>query len=79
MGMRNSTKSSSALALLSEGILHDAPDLKFPDWSGMALHKSWLTFAEAVRWNDEMLAMFPPKANSAALDAPAKCEIEFTL
>lgn len=77
MGTRNYTKSSNGSAPEAEEILHDAADLKFPDWSGMAPHKSRLTFAEAVHWNDEMLAMFPPKSNRAAAEAPAKCEAEF--
>jgi len=51
--------------------------LEFPDWSGMISHKSPQTFAEAVQWNEEMLEMFPPKSNRAALDIEAKCDIEF--
>jgi hypothetical protein len=60
-------------------LLHDAPPLEFPDWSGMAHHKSRLTFAEAVQWNDEMLAVFAPKLNRPARDAASKCDIEFAL
>jgi len=63
----------------SDGQLHDAPGLEFPDWSGMASHKVRMTFEQAVQWNEEMLAMFPPKPNRAALDADAKCSVEFRL
>jgi hypothetical protein len=45
----------------------------------MASHKVHMTFEQAVRWNEEMLAMFPPKPNRGALDADAKCSVEFKL
>jgi hypothetical protein len=38
-----------------------------------------MTFAQAVQWNEEMLEMFPPKPNRSALDADAKCNVEFKL
>jgi hypothetical protein len=38
-----------------------------------------MTFEQAVQWNEEMLAMFPPKASRATLDADAKCNVEFKL
>jgi len=63
----------------NNGLLHDAPGLAFPDWSGMARHEERMTFDQAVRWNEEMLAMFPPKPNRAELDAEAKCHAEFRL
>jgi hypothetical protein len=72
-------KKSNAPAPLSDGQLHDAPDLEFPDWSGMAPHHGRLAFEQAVGWNEAMLGMFPPKANRAALDANAKCQVEFRL
>jgi hypothetical protein len=45
----------------------------------MASHDVHMTFAQAVQWNEEMLEMFPPKPNRAALDADAKCNVEFRL
>ncbi len=63
----------------SDGLLHDALALEFPDWSGMAPHEGRITFAQAVLWNEEMLAIFPAKPNRAALDADAKCPVEFKL
>ena len=63
----------------SDGQLHDAPGLEFPDWSGMVAHEGCMSFEQAVRWNEEMLEMFPPKPNRAALDADAKCFAEFRL
>ena len=69
---------NTAVSRDSEG-LHGAPDLEFPDWSGMAPHNVQMTFEQAVHWNEEMLSMFPPKPNRAALDADAKCTVEFRL
>ena len=63
----------------NEGQSHDAPGLEFPDWSGMVPHEWRMAFEQAVQWNEEMLALFPPKANRAALDADAKCHAEFAL
>jgi len=45
----------------------------------MISHKSRLTFAQAIQWNEEMLEMFPPKSNRAELDSEARCDIEFVL
>jgi hypothetical protein len=72
-------KNSDAPVPPSDGLLHDTPGLAFPDWGGMATHEERMTFEQAVRWNEEMLAMFPPKPNRAALDADAKCHAEFKL
>ncbi len=72
-------RNSDAPAPPSDGQLHDAPGLEFPDWSGMAPHKERMTFEQAVRWNEEMLATFPPTANRAELDANARCSVEFRL
>jgi hypothetical protein len=63
----------------NEGVLHDTPGLEFPDWSGMLPHRSRMTFEEAVRWNDEMLALFPPKKKSPKLEAQRRCHAEFKL
>ena len=54
-----------------------ATDLKFPDWSGMAEHKTHMNFAQAIEWNEDLLELFPPKPNRAELDAKAKCLIPF--
>ena len=70
-------KNSSTPVRRSEGELHDAPGLELPDWSGMAPPDTRMTFGQAVRWNEEMLAMLPPRPNRAALDADAKCLAEF--
>jgi len=45
----------------------------------MESHNVRMTFAQAVQWNEEMLEMFPPKPNRSALDADAKCNVEFKL
>jgi hypothetical protein len=63
----------------NDGQLHDAPDLEFPDWSGMVPHEVRMTFEQAVQWNEEMLAMFPPKPDRAVRDVDAKCLVEFKL
>lgn len=63
----------------NESALHDAPGLEFPDWSGMQPHCSRMTFEEAVRWNDEMLARFPLKKPSPKLEAERRCDVEFIL
>jgi len=75
----NSMKNFDEPVPPNEGRLHDAPGLEFPDWSGMAPRDAHMTFEQAVQWNEEMLALFPPKANRAALDADAKCQAEFAL
>jgi hypothetical protein len=66
-------------APMNESILRDAPGLEFPDWSGMKPHRSRMTFEEAVRWNDEMLSLFPSKAQSPKLAAQRRCNVEFVL
>jgi hypothetical protein len=59
--------------------LRDTHGLEFPDWSGMLPHRSRMNFEQAVRWNDEMLAMFPPKKKSPKLEAERRCHTEFIL
>ena len=61
----------------NDGVLHDASGLEFPDWSGMTAREGRMTFEQAVRWNEEMLTVFPAKPNRAVLDADAKCLVEF--
>jgi hypothetical protein len=59
---------------------YDTPAvLKFPDWSGMQPHRSRMTFEEAVRWNDEVLALFLSKRNSLELEMERRCDTEFIL
>lgn len=72
-------KNSDTPALVNEGVLRDAPGLEFPDWSGTLPHRSRKTFGEAVRWNDEMLTLFPPQKKSPSLDAERRCHAEFIL
>ena len=64
---------------MNDGALRDAPGLEFPDWSGSRPHRSRMTFDEAVRWNDIMLAKFPPRKKSPELEAKRRCHTEFIL
>ncbi len=70
-------KNYDTSALKSNEALDDAQGLEFPDWSGMLPHRSRMTFEQAVKWNDEILAMFPRKKNSARFDAANRCHAEF--
>lgn len=72
-------KSYDTPAPTNEDVLRDAPGLEFPDWSGMQPHHSRMTFEEAVRWNDEMLSLFPPRKKSPKLEAQRRCNAEFVL
>jgi len=58
---------------------HHPLGIKFPDWSGMLPHHTRMVFEEAVRWNDEILSLFPPKAKSPKLEAERRCDAKFTL
>jgi hypothetical protein len=58
--------------------LHDEPSLEFPDWSGMKPHDVKMTPAQAFRWNEEILALFPPPKNSRRRPE-ARCNVEFIL
>ena len=69
----------SKLAPRDDGQLHDAPDLVFPDWSGMTSHKRHMTFQQAVQWNEEVRELFPPKPSQSARDANTRCYVEFKL
>ena len=53
--------------------------LEFPDWSGMLPHRNRMTFEQAVRWNEEMLTLFPLRKQSAKLEAERRCHAEFIL
>lgn len=63
----------------NDGALRDAPELEFPDWSGMLPHRTRKTFEQAMRWNEEMLALFPPKKRSPRLEEERRCHAEFVL
>jgi hypothetical protein len=63
----------------NDNVLHDAPALEFPDWSGMRLRRSRMTFAEAVRWNDEVVALFPSRRKSFERETERRCDVEFIL
>jgi len=77
MEIGNSSKNYNAPVPQSEAALHDQPALEFPDWSGMAPHRTTMTFAEACKWNEEMLALFPPKPDRADRRAEARCLVPF--
>ena len=79
METRKSMKNCDTPAPTNDGVLRDAPTLEFPDWSGMLPHRTRKTFEEAVRWNDEMLSLFPPKKKSLNLEAERRCHAEFVL
>lgn len=77
MATKNSTTNYSAPVPQTDGALHDAPALEFPDWSGMQPHRVTMSFAEACCWNEEMLALFPSKPDSADRRSKARCELPF--
>ena len=60
-------------------VLNDAAGLEFPDWSGMKSHEIRMSPAEAFRWNEEMLTLFPPKKRSSKLEGERRCHAEFVL
>ncbi len=72
-------KSCDTPAPANDDILRDAPALEFPDWSGMLPHRNRMTFAQAVRWNDEMLSLFSKREKSPKLEAERRCHAEFVL
>ncbi len=73
--MKNCDKS----APMNEDVLRDGRGLDFPDWSGMIPHRNRMTFEQAVRWNEEMLTLFPLRKQSAKLEAEQRCHAEFIL
>jgi hypothetical protein len=72
-------KNCDTPASTNDDVLREAPGLEFPDWSGMQPHRSRMTLEEAVRWNDEMLALFPAKKLSPKFEAERRCDVEFIL
>lgn len=70
---------NSSNANTTHFVLNDAADLEFPDWSGMKPHHIKMTPAQAFRWNNELLAVFPRKKLSAKLEAERRCDVEFFL
>ena len=59
--------------------LIDRLELEFLDWSGMRPHSSRMTFEEAVRWNDEVLSLFPPVKKSPEFENERRWYVEFIL
>ncbi|MCD6050306.1 MAG: hypothetical protein K0Q55_1709 [Verrucomicrobia bacterium] len=53
-------------------------ELVFPDWSGMKEHAP-MSFEQAYKYNQELIAMFPPKPGEEARRWSAKSEVEFVL
>ena len=45
----------------------------------MLPHRNRMTFEQAVRWNEEMLTLFPLRKQSAKLEAERRCHAEFIL
>ncbi len=72
-------KNYESPAPTNDCVRRDAPGLEFPDWGGLLPHRSRMTFDEAVRWNDEMLAMLPPKKMPSKLETERRCYAEFVL
>jgi hypothetical protein len=72
-------KSCDTPAPTNDNVLRDGPALEFPDWSSMVPHRTHKTFEQAVQWNEEMLTLFPPRKQSAKLEAEHRCHAEFVL
>jgi hypothetical protein len=45
----------------------------------MVSHKAELTFEQAVRWNEQLLTLFPAVANRRNTPTETQCETEFVL
>jgi hypothetical protein len=56
-----------------------ASDLEFPDWSGQLPRRSRMTFAEAVRWNEEVRRLFFPNDQKRRRARQSPCPVEFVL
>jgi hypothetical protein len=64
----------------TDAVLRDAPrGLEFPDWNGMLPNRSRMTPEEAFQWNEEMLALFPPKLGRSRHADAVRNEAEFVL
>lgn len=70
--MKNSNESSANKSSSK------SEDLEFPDWSGMKDHPR-ISYEQASRYNQELIAMFPPKTDDEARRWAAKNEVEFVL
>lgn len=70
--MKNSNESSASKGSETSG------GLEFSDWSGMKEHPR-MSYEQACRYNQELIAMFPPKADDEARRWAAKNEAEFVL
>lgn len=66
-------------ATIPDSILNDRPALEFPDWSGMQPHQTRLSPAEAFRWNEGMLSLFPEPRGRERRSGSTRCEAEFIL
>jgi hypothetical protein len=80
-GMELNTAGRNFMNYSSENAGNKAPgilDLEFPDWNGMKPHDVKMTPAEAFRWNEEMLKLFPPQDKSSC-DPQSRCEVQFAL
>lgn len=56
-----------------------ASDLEFPDWSGQLPRRSRMTFAEAIRWNEEVRSLFLPRDLNRRRARQSPCSVEFVL
>jgi hypothetical protein len=56
----------------------DLEGLSFPDWSGMKAHTP-MSFDQAYKYNQELIAMFPPKPDEEERRWAAKSNVEFVL
>ncbi len=53
-------------------------DLDFSDWSGMKNHTP-MSFEQAYKYNQELIAMFPPPPDEEARRWARKSNVEFVL
>ena len=79
MVTKSSTKNSNEPAHLDDSPVSGALDLEFPDWGGHQSHQHRMTFEQACRWNEEMLALFVPRENRREQRFKAKSLIPFQL
>jgi len=56
-----------------------ASDLEFPSAPDFDSRPPQLSPSDYAEWCDEMLALFPPKPLRGALQAEARCYVEFVL
>jgi hypothetical protein len=73
--MKNSNESAAAK---NPATAIDLDGLSFPDWSGMKDHTP-MNFDQAYAYNQELIAMFPPKPDEEARRWARKSNVEFVL